>query len=213
MDKQIAVKVIREKRKTMVLKLIDAENAQVKAPLSFSDKKIGDFIKSKENWLVKMSQKMRADKMFSQTFDLFNYVYVDGKPAMKAEEIAIGFSKLPLATQKKLLKKHYLTMFSSLEQLARELSEKTGLIFKEIKPVDSIRVWGSYSNKKQMKLNWKLILLPRELKEYIIYHELSHSLYMNHKPQFWALVEKCCPNYKELKKKVNQYSFVLKTVF
>ena len=213
MNHEIKIKITKEKRKTMVLKLVDAENAIVKAPLSVSDKRIGEFVKSKEQWLAKMSKRMIDYKSFSQTFDLLKNVYVDGLVAMKAEEVAIGFSKLPEDAQKKMLRKHYLTLFSSLENLARELSEKTGLPVKEIKPLDSVRVWGCYSNKKQMKLNWKLILVPKELKEYIIYHELSHSVYMNHKPQFWALVEKWCPNYKELKKKLNQYDFVLKTTF
>lgn len=213
MNHEIKVKVIREKRKTMVLRMIDPENAQVKAPLSVSDKRIGEFVKSKGEWLAKMSKKMNDYKSFSQTFDLLKNVYVDGLPVMKAEEIAIGFEKLPEETQKKLLRKHYLTLFSSLEELAREFSEKTGMIVKDIKPLDSVRAWGCYSNKNQMKLNWKLILVPKELREYIVYHELSHSLHMNHKPQFWATVAKWCPNYKELKKKLNQYDFVLKTGF
>ena len=105
MNHEIKVKVIREKRKTMVLRMIDPENAQVKAPLSVSDKRIGEFVKSKGEWLAKMSKKMNDYKSFSQTFDLLKNVYVDGLPVMKAEEISIGFEKLPVETQKKLLRK------------------------------------------------------------------------------------------------------------
>ena len=64
-----------------------------------------------------------------------------------------------------------------------------------------------------MKLNWKLLILPRNLAEYVVCHELCHSLHMNHQPKFWKAVEKICPDFKTRKKELSKYGFLLKNGF
>ncbi|MDE6583297.1 MAG: M48 family metallopeptidase [Clostridia bacterium] len=115
--------------------------------------------------------------------------------------------------KQRIVKKYYLSMFGNLEKIALEVSNKTGLSYKQLKSCESSRIWGSYSSTRVMKLNWKLIVLPYRLVYYVVCHELCHSVHMNHKPQFWKDVEKLCPDYKELKKELKKYSFVLRFKF
>lgn len=49
--------------------------------------------------------------------------------------------------------------------------------------------WGSCSAKRTISLNWRLILLPVELHDYIILHELAHLTHLNHSRRFWSLLE------------------------
>jgi len=56
--------------------------------------------------------------------------------------------------------------------------------------------WGSCSYKKEIRLNWRLILMPYYVMDYIIIHELCHLKHMNHSKDFWTLVEKNYKNYK-----------------
>lgn len=56
--------------------------------------------------------------------------------------------------------------------------------------------WGSCNSKKEIRLNWRLILMPYYVMDYIIIHELCHLKYMNHSKDFWSLVEKYDTNYK-----------------
>lgn len=65
--------------------------------------------------------------------------------------------------------------------------------------------WGSCSMKGNLNFNWKLVLMPSEILDYVVVHELAHRIQMNHSAAFWAEVEKILPDYKERKQwlKVN----------
>ena len=63
-------------------------------------------------------------------------------------------------------------------------------------------VWGSCNNKQIINLNCKLIFLPPELVRYVMIHELSHTIWLDHSPQFWALVAKYEPEYHRLRREL-----------
>lgn len=55
--------------------------------------------------------------------------------------------------------------------------------------------WGSCSSDGEISLNWRLVLLPSELADYILIHELCHLRHMDHSPEFWSLVSTLAPDY------------------
>nr|VFK14185.1 MAG: hypothetical protein BECKLPF1236A_GA0070988_1010112 [Candidatus Kentron sp. LPFa]VFK29899.1 MAG: hypothetical protein BECKLPF1236C_GA0070990_1009712 [Candidatus Kentron sp. LPFa] len=57
--------------------------------------------------------------------------------------------------------------------------------------------WGSCSGKGHISLNWRLMLLPTRLTDYVLIHELCHLRQLNHSPKFWALVKRTIPDYEE----------------
>ena len=69
--------------------------------------------------------------------------------------------------------------------------------------------WGSCSYKNSISLNSRLLMLPQRLSDYVIVHELAHIVHKNHSKDFWALVEKFYPEYKEARKELKKYGALL----
>jgi len=60
--------------------------------------------------------------------------------------------------------------------------------------------WGSCSHKANLNFNWKLIMAPEPVIDYVITHELVHLKEMNHTKRFWGLVAEYCPRWRECRK-------------
>jgi len=71
-------------------------------------------------------------------------------------------------------------------------NEKRGsVIVKEQK-----KRWGSCSQDGTLRFNWRIIMAPEAIIDYIVVHEMCHLRYMNHAREFWNLVERILPDYK-----------------
>jgi predicted metal-dependent hydrolase len=57
--------------------------------------------------------------------------------------------------------------------------------------------WASCSPSGAMSFNWRLLLAPESVLDYVVWHEVCHLEVMNHSPRFWALLRQQCPEYRE----------------
>ncbi|HSZ14823.1 MAG TPA: SprT family zinc-dependent metalloprotease [Solirubrobacteraceae bacterium] len=57
--------------------------------------------------------------------------------------------------------------------------------------------WASCSSSGRMSFNWRLLLAPERVLEYVVWHEVCHLQILDHSPRFWALVERHWPSYLE----------------
>jgi predicted metal-dependent hydrolase len=57
--------------------------------------------------------------------------------------------------------------------------------------------WASCSASGRMSFNWRLLLAPERVLEYVVWHEICHLQILDHSPRFWALVERRWPSYRE----------------
>lgn len=64
--------------------------------------------------------------------------------------------------------------------------------------------WGSCSSRGNLNFNYRIIFLPEAMADYIVVHELCHLKEMNHSPKFWALVAREIPDYKKIRKDLQQ---------
>lgn len=89
------------------------------------------------------------------------------------------------------------------EQLTPYVIRAGQILGQEIKKItfrDTKTRWGSCSAKKTISLNWRLLLAPPDVAQYVCAHEAAHLLHMNHSGAFWKVVEALCPAYKTHRK-------------
>lgn len=78
-----------------------------------------------------------------------------------------------------------------------ELASRHGLAVTRISIRNQRWRWGSCSRSGHICLNWRLVTMPEEVRDYVLIHELMHLKRMDHSPRFWKLVAEACPPYKE----------------
>lgn len=89
-----------------------------------------------------------------------------------------------------------------INPLCEEVSALTGLRANKITYRKMTGRWGRCTAQGDIAFSTLLIQFSIPIIRYVVIHEYCHLLQMNHSPRFWALVEKYCPDYKTLKKKL-----------
>lgn len=92
-----------------------------------------------------------------------------------------------------------------ITEIADKLSSQMGIDYKRILIRGQKTRWGSCSHKKNLSFNWKLIMAPEPVVEYVTIHELIHLKEMNHSKKFWELIAQYCPDWRQHKKWLKQH--------
>ncbi|TET07215.1 MAG: M48 family peptidase [Candidatus Atribacteria bacterium] len=75
----------------------------------------------------------------------------------------------------------------------------------QVKIKEQKKRWGSCTAKGNIYFNWRTIMAPSNVIDYIVVHELCHLAYSNHSKKFWDKVESILPDYKERRKWLKKY--------
>ncbi len=75
-------------------------------------------------------------------------------------------------------------------------SREMGLAPSRVSIRDQKTKWGACTSRGTVTLNWRLVMAPPEVLDYVVVHELAHLAELNHSPRFWAIVERHCPDWK-----------------
>jgi predicted metal-dependent hydrolase len=86
-----------------------------------------------------------------------------------------------------------------IELLAQSEAMALGVRYKRLTIRDQVSRWGSCSSSGSLSFNWRLVLAPHDVLDYVVVHEVCHLVEHHHGPAFWALVQKRRPNYAECK--------------
>ena len=88
-------------------------------------------------------------------------------------------------------------------------AELMDLVFESVKIVNSRAKWGSCDAKLNLTFNFKMVMLPPILIDYVVIHELAHILELNHSSQFWEIVASIMPAYKKHRETLKNSGFLL----
>ncbi|WP_068546151.1 M48 family metallopeptidase [Thalassotalea crassostreae] len=205
------------KRKTISLQ-VKAGKVRVLAPMHVTIEYIDQLISKKASWLLsKVNEQLnylenKLEKQY-QSGDAFYYL---GKPyqllvrttniaddglysvSIDAENIIVDIAGDHNSDYiQQALKIWYQQQAEKILKTRLTLMEaKTGLTSTKLKVRHYKTRWGSCNSKKQINLNSLLVMAKEDVIDYVIVHELCHTIHMNHSSLFWQLVEQNCPDYK-----------------
>lgn len=92
-----------------------------------------------------------------------------------------------------------------LVKRVHELANKYNFRINQVRIKNMKSRWGSCSAKNNINLNLHLMSLPRHLAHYVIMHELVHTRYRHHRPEFWGELDRYIPNAKTVSKELKNY--------
>ena len=85
---------------------------------------------------------------------------------------------------------------AELEPRLREMAAAHGLTPRRVSIRNQRSRWGSCARDGSIALNFRLIQMPRAVRDYVLLHELMHLRQQNHSRRFWRLVEEACPDFR-----------------
>lgn len=142
--------------------------------------------------------KVDADKIVVKNMDWI--LFAKKKQILKHKENEEKLANLKITRSKINISKeiayNYLKNRSNF--FARKLQVDN--LLNEISIKDYRTKWGTCDSKGNLTFNWRLLLLPKQLSDYIIIHELCHLRHLNHSKRFWNFVSEYCEQYKEYRK-------------
>ena len=205
---EVRYRILRSRRRTLTITVSEGE-VVVRAPLGASDELVGRFVAEKEGWILKKIEEQTggefADVMEGKT------LLDDGvrKPvkygAARSEEKGGEFF---LKNEKAVRPFFEGTRCLFLPDEVFELSRRTGMMPADVSVRDFKARWGCCDADGRIRLNWRLVMLPPVLREYVLIHELCHLKEMNHSAAFWKLVGKHCGDYRQRRRLLKKYSFL-----
>ena len=89
-----------------------------------------------------------------------------------------------------------------------ELAALHGFTYNNVRIKHNVSNWGSCSELGNTNLNLNLMRVPEHLRDYVMLHELCHLRYMNHGPEFHALLEEVCPDHRALARELKGYKLI-----
>lgn len=238
--RELAVDIIYRKRKNISLKVSPKENIQIIAPNKVSKDLLKKVLKDNSNWILSKLNKFKTfdDNFLKRDYVDDEIYYYMGKQyrlkilkdmnfqnknnksynyiEIKGDNLEIRTNNWEKDYIKDSLKKWYKLRSEEIIMDRIDFLRKESKDFRSIEPSlvkvkEQKKIWGSCNTSKTIYINSKISMLPLDAIDYIIAHEFCHIIYMNHSKDFYALVEKIIPNYKEIVSwlKENNYKFVL----
>ena len=210
--------LIRSNRRSVSLEIRGKGELIVRAPLRLAHSSILDIVRKKAEWIKEKQQQMKARKLPADNEKYFlgqklNVITIPGEKASVSFDENNLFITMPQhRTVQALLSRWYKAKTLEIV-LPRTVhfAKEFGLGFTKVSISTASRRWGSCNKKGHITFSFRLIMLPSDIVDYIIIHELAHIVELNHSSRFWATVHKMMPEYEQHEKwlKHNGYKFSL----
>lgn len=217
MSIKLVDKIVRTKRRSVALVVTKQGIVVVRAPFKTPMAMIKSFVDKHQAWIerkkILQQEKLQCIKKLSEKKYaegdklLYEGKHYELKRGMQ-ENICLADSLCIPSTMLEQAKEH-LTEWYKIKALAKIIervkhyAQQARLEYKEIKIINAKNCWGRCNEKKVLHFNWRLIMAPPDVLDYVVVHELAHLIELNHSQAFWQQVKIIYPNYEQPKKWLN----------
>ena len=205
------MKIIHSRRKSIALVIENDGTLVVRAPYRVSQKEIEQIVREKTNWIRERQAYARKHFWAPHRFEegeLYYYLGVAYPLRIIDTHEGLLFTKTNFLLAKKE-QAHAPRFFADwyrsqarrvLHERASSLASRHQLTFKALRITSARSRWGSCSSRGVMNFPWRLVMLPLEIIDYVILHELAHLKIQNHSKHFWNYLEQLYPSYRAPRK-------------
>lgn len=164
---KIEYELVRSRRKSISLQIKPDGRIVVRAPFRLAKYRIDNFVMEHEAWINR--QLSKVEQYQAERCEITDRQRQEG--IRKAKKI--------------------------FPERVAYFADRMGVTYGRITIREQKTRWGSCSEAGNLNFNWKLVLMPPEVLDYVVVHELAHRKEMNHSERFWKVVEAEMPDYME----------------
>ncbi len=217
-------KVIKSNRKTFYIEIDDYGKIILRIPKNSSDLEIEKFLNKHKKWIYK-----KLKVIEKREIELYPKKFIEGEMFLflgnfyklkivknQKEKIMLNNNEMNISDKYKtdirkvIIEFYKKKAFEIISDRVNFYSKKYGYDYNKIKLTSANKRFGSCTNKGNLNFTFRLIMVPIEVIDYVVVHELVHLVDKTHKKSFYEKVEKILPDYKKRIKWLNDNSYLLK---
>lgn len=226
-NRKINYTITRSNRRTIGISVSLKHGVRISAPKRISDKQIAEVVNEKADWILNKLSYLESIKSEvpkinftdGEKFSVLGKEYtlkINVSPPMSSSSVTLSDNLIIVnltednaCNLSDSVRKHLIDWYKNyakvivaqrIEHFSKLMNVvPRNLVIKELKSI-----WGSCTPKNTININWKIIMAPLEIVDYLVVHELTHIKIKNHSKQFWQMAESIYPNVKTCSKWLKQ---------
>lgn len=218
----VAYRVVRSQRRKTVSLQVTREGVVLRCPHGIPMAQLDAWVTQKRDWIQRKQEELAARPRppVRRFADGEEIGYLGDPLVLRRDQsrrwigLEGGILWLPESRDPQLLRGLVKSWYQSeagrvIPQRVEVYRAELGVPMPPVLIRDPRRRWGSCNAKGELRFNWRLMMAPLAILDYVVVHELCHLRHLNHSAQFWECVGSLLPDYKARRQRLKQISHQL----
>lgn len=212
--------IVRTHRRSLCLTITKNGDLVVRAPMRMNLNDILKYTQEKEKWIDTKQKEIQSKLSINKDILDYKKFYFLGKKyslqktsGIKKIELSQNVIFVPNISNEELFSKLKRWYIKQADKILKERLEYFANImqidYRNVSLCNSKSKWGSCDIYRNIKLNFRLIMLPHKTIDFVLIHELSHIIEFNHSKDFYKIIQTIMPSYKLQQKVLKENDYIL----